>query len=222
MFMTNDYVNRQRQVSSQNHLLIPFPLSQIPLWEVRGTSFTVEGSVSKGEAPSLRHTLSPANPAIGHAHTCQDPQPEGDPQLEGWPQKARPVPPGARYLPATPGTVPVGRECGGDSMLVFWLEMDVAGDANTGTEHFKELKTFFLNSGLGEKCQETNRLLCTGASARADSKGCPPKAEKSGIKAASMLLTRQEGRPSTSVVTQDTKCCKKRKKRKRGAGPSCG
>lgn len=57
----------------------------------------------------------------------------------------------------------------------MWL-----GDANTGTEHFKELKTFFLNSGLGEKCQETNRLLCTGASARVDSKGCPPRQRRVG------------------------------------------
>lgn len=57
----------------------------------------------------------------------------------------------------------------------MWL-----GDANTGTEHFKELKPFFLNLGLGEKCQETNRLLCPGASARADSKECPPKQRRVG------------------------------------------
>ena len=36
-----------------------------------------------------------------------------------------------------------------------------------------------------------------------------PKAEKGGTKAASMTLVRQEGRPITSVVTQDTKCSKK-------------
>ena len=125
----------------------PFPLSQIPLWEMRGTSFTVEGSVSKEEAPSLRHTLPSANPTIRHAYTCQHSQPEGDLQLEGWLQEAWPIPPGTRYLPATPGMVPVGWESGGDSMFVVWLEMDVAGRCQQRHLALQRTEDLFLKLG---------------------------------------------------------------------------
>ena len=57
----------------------------------------------------------------------------------------------------------------------MWL-----GDANRGTSHFKELKTFFLNLGLGEKCQDTNRLQPTGASVRGDSQRCPSRQRRVG------------------------------------------